>query len=330
MTGRLSDASMTRALARHSVATTAAAPGLRFVATAIPVRRSGVTTALIHLDQQAKVKASARMVRHEGATGLRMRHGATIGLHTHEGVTGLHTHEGVTGPRMQREVATDPRMQREVATGPRMQREAAVMGPVRRFVETTAVGDHRFVETTDRTRPGRHVMATANVRTAAMVRRREAATGRPTPREAAVRGRLRLGRVALARAVRAGTTIRDRCGTRATRRAAAGRSRHGRVVVAHRIDQEAGRHSGQDRLGARVQAANAAVMAEGRALAAGRAVLVAGHQVVTVGPEATAMHDRRAVRRIVAEDQVVRRGDEADRAGRRATRRDGLVAGRDL
>jgi len=322
--GRLSGDSMTRGLARHSVATIAAAPGLPFVATAIPVRRSGVTTDPSRRDRQVMVRASAGMGRHGAVTGRRMHPAGATGPHMQRAVAiGLHTHEGVTGPRMQH----------EEATGRLTQHEAAAMGPVPRFVETTAVGDRRFVETKGLkglARPGRHVMATVNVRTAAMVRRREAATGRPTPREAAVRGRLRLGRAALARALRAGTTIRDRCGTRATRRAAAGRSRHGRVVVAHRIDQEAGRHSGQDRLGARVQAANAAVMAEGRALAAGRAVLVAGHQVVTVGPEATAMHDRRAVRRIVAEDQVVRRGDEADRAGRRATRRDGLVAGRDL
>jgi hypothetical protein len=75
-------------------------------------------------------------------------------------------------------------------------------------------------------------------------------------------------------------------------------------------------------------------MAEGQALAAGRAVLVAGHRLATAhrGGTATpaAMRDRRAVRRIVAGDQVVRRGDDADRAGRRATRRVVLVAARDL
>ena len=236
-------------------------PGLRFVAKAILVRRSGVTTALIRRDQQVMVKASAedgpprgrrpaavRATRWRSAP-VRSARGRPTTICTARWRPAAIRTEGVTGRLTQR--------------------EAAAMGPVPRFGRDDRGGRPPFRrdDLKGLTRPGRHVTATVDMRTAATARR-EAATGRPTPREAAVRGRLRLGRAALGRAVRAGTTIRGRCGTRATRRAAAGRSRHGRVVAAHRIDREAGRHSGQDRLGAKVRVANAAAMAEGRALAA--------------------------------------------------------------
>ena len=376
MTGRLTGASMTRGLARPSGATTAAAPGRRFVERAILDRRSGVTTSLIHLDQQVTVKVGARMghqgvvnglrMHREGATGRRMREEATdlrtrvevigrrmrVGATDHhtqrEGATGRRSYEGATGRRSYGGATgrrsyggATGRRSYGGATGRRMQHVAETTVLVPRFDATIAADGRRFAETTGRIRPGRHVMATVNVRTDATARR-GAATGRRMPRgvprgvhhEAAVRGRSRLGRAALGRAVRAGTTIRGRCGTRATRRAAAGRSRHGRVVAALRIGREAGRRSGRDRLGAKVQAANAAVMAEGQAVEAGLVGLAEGHRAATVhrGGTATpaAMRDRRAVRRIEAGAQAARRGAAAVRAGRRATRRDGLVAGRDL
>jgi len=315
MTVRPIVASMTPGLGQPSGATIAAAPGHPTGETAIPGLRSGVTTGLTRLDHQA----TAKLAKMCGRMGRR------------EVATGLPTHRAeATGRRMQREAVTDHRT-REGATGLPMQHEAETTGPVPHFGETTAVDGRHFVETTGRIRPARRM--TATVRSGAMVHREEA-TGRRTPREAAVLGRLRLGRAARGRAGRAGTTTRVPSGTRATKRAAVDRSRHDRVDVALRVDREAGRHSGQDRLGERVQAANAAAMAEGRVLEAARAVLVAGHQAATVGPRATvmlaAMQDRPGARRIGAEDQAVHREGAADRAGRRATRRDGLVAGRDL
>jgi len=298
-----------------------------------------VTTGLTRLDHQVPAqvaKMCARMVRHEAATGR----------HTQdEGATGLRTHRA----------AVIGHLMLEVAIGRRTQHEAATTGPVLRFGATTVADGRRSVETTGLTRRDRLVMATVNMRTAATGRRgeatgrrthhevatgllmqpetarREVATGRPTDHEGEVPDRSRRGRAAPGPAVRAGTMTRARSGTRATRRAAGGRSQHGRVDAARRTDREAGLPSGPDRLGAMVPAANAADMAEGRAVVGGRAVRVEGRPRATAhrGETATpaAMRDRRAGRRIEAGDQAARRGAEADR---RVTRRDGLVAGRDL
>jgi hypothetical protein len=307
MTGRLSAGSMTRVLVLPSAATTAAA---------VPGHRSVATTVLTHRHHRVTVRApvSAGMVRHEGATGHRTRHEVVIDLRMQ--------HEGATGRRTRHEEAIDHRM-RVVVTGRRTRREAATTVLVRHFGATTVADGRRFVATTVLTSLAHRVTVMVNTRTAGTDRSEEA-TDRRTPHEGAVRGRLRLVRAALGLAARAETTTRGRYGTRATRRGVAGPSQRGRAGAALRTDREAGPPSGRDHLGAEGLVANGAEQVVGRALAEDRRHASA-HRGRTATPAAM-----RAGRRIGVEEQGVRRGDEAGRAGRRATRRDGLVAARDL
>ena len=231
---------------------------------------------------------------------------------------------------MQHKVVTAHRTRHEEATGRRMQVAGATTAPVLRFGVTTAASGPRFAGPTGLIRVVRLGTTTAG-RTVA-TDRHEAAIGLRTPRGvhqgAAVRGRLRLGHAAQGPAGHAGTTIRGRSGIPVTRsRVVAGLSRRELVVAAAHRDQAAGPPSGQDHLGAEVRVANGAELVVGRAVAEDRQHASA-HRGRTETQGET--RERRAGRRIGAGDQGDRRGAEAGRAGRRATRRDGLVAARDL
>jgi len=276
MTGRLTVGSMTRGRVRRFGATTAAVLGLRSVATAIPGRRSDAMTVHIHRDHRGMARVvpmSAGMVRREEATDRRTRREVVIGRH----------------------------MEHEGATVPHMQVEAAATGLVRHFGATTAAGGPRFVETTGRTRRARRVTPRVEGRSAGMDRR-EVAIGHRMHHEGAVRGRLRPGHVALDLVVRVEITNRGLSGTRAIRSrvVVAGPSQPGVAVVGAYRDLEAVRRSGPDRLGARVQGANAVVMAAGQAEPAEEVGLAEARRVATAHPGGTAtqeaMRDRRAGR----------------------------------
>ncbi len=292
---------------RRSAATIVAARGLR----------SGAMTVRTHQDPRvtARVPVSAGVVRRGVATGLRTHRGVAIGHPTHA----------------------------EEAIGLRTQVAAAMTAPVRHFGATTAEDGRRFVETTGRTRRARLEILRVEGRSTVMGRR-EAATGLRMQAEAArheeetghrmqaeaarheeeiglhthhgaaVQGRSPLDHAALGPAGHAETTIRVPSGIPVTRSRVAG----------------AGHRSGQDHPGAE----EAAAPVVGRGPVAGRALLMADHRVASAprsGTEPPAVtRDPRARRRIGVEEPGARHEDEADRADRRATRRDGLVAGRDL